>query len=157
YCWCADKFLTNLTFGAYMSIRRAYGSNEMRIALLTAGKDQPYALGLLRALQGKPVHIEFIGNDVMAASEVVRTGHLDFYNLVGNQEAEASTSQKILRVLAYYSRLILYAAHTDAKLFHILWFRKFPYIERTLLNVYFKILRKKLVFTAHNVDDQARN
>jgi D-inositol-3-phosphate glycosyltransferase len=140
-----------------MSIRRVYGSDEMRIALLTAGKDQPYALGLLRALQGKPVHIEFIGNDAMAASEVVRTGHLDFYNLVGNQDAEASTSQKILRVLAYYARLIIYAAHTDAKLFHILWFRKFPYIERTLLNVYFKILGKKLVFTAHNVDDQARN
>ena len=129
----------------------------MKVALLTAGKDQHYALGLLGALQGKPVHIEFIGSDVMATSGVVRTGHLDFYNLVGNQDADTSISQKVLRVLKYYARLIIYAARTDAKLFHILWFRKFPYVERTLLNVYFKTLGKKLVFTAHNVDDQARN
>src|SRR5207253_8318657 len=45
----------------------------------------------------------------------------------------------------------------DAKLFHILWFRKFPLMERTLLNVYFKVLGKTLVLTAHNVDDQARD
>ncbi len=129
----------------------------MKIALLTAGKDQHYALGLLGALQVKPVHIEFIGSDVMATSEVVRTGHIDFYNLVGNQDSDTSISQKVLRVLQYYARLIIYAARTDAKLFHILWFRKFPYIERTLLNVYLKTLGKKIVFTAHNVDDQERN
>ncbi len=125
--------------------------------MLTAGKDQHYALGLLGALQVKPVHIEFIGSDVMATSEVVRTGHIDFYNLVGNQDSDTSISQKVLRVLQYYARLIIYAARTDAKLFHILWFRKFPYIERTLLNVYLKTLGKKIVFTAHNVDDQERN
>lgn len=140
-----------------MSVRKADDSNEIRIALLTAGKDQHYALGLLGALQKKLAPIECIGNDVMAASEVVRTGYVDFYNLVGNQDATVSRGQKVLRVLQYYARLILYATRTDAKLFHILWFRKFPYIERTLLNVYFKILGKKLVFTAHNVDDQERN
>jgi D-inositol-3-phosphate glycosyltransferase len=138
-------------------MRRVYCSDEMKIALLTAGKDQHYALGLLGALQVKPVHIEFIGSDVMATSEVVRTGHIDFYNLVGNQDSDTSISQKVLRVLQYYARLIIYAARTDAKLFHILWFRKFPYIERTLLNVYLKTLGKKIVFTAHNVDDQERN
>lgn len=130
---------------------------EMKVGLLTAGKDQHYALGLLGALQRKPVHIECIGNDLMTTSEVVRTGYVDYYNFVGNQDSETSISQKVLRVLKYYPRLIIYAARSDAKLFHILWFRKFPYVERTLLNVYFKTLGKKLVFTAHNIDDQARN
>ena len=130
---------------------------EMKVGLLTAGKDQHYALGLLGALQRKSVHIECIGNDLMTTSEVVRTGYVDYYNLVGNQDSDTSISQKVLRVLQYYPRLIIYAARTDAKLFHILWFRKFPSVERTLLNVYFKTLGKKLVFTAHNVDDQARN
>src|SRR5262249_50689979 len=137
-----------------MSVRRAYCTDEMKVALLTAGKDQHYALGLLGALQRKPVHIEFIGNNVMATSEVVMARHVDFYNLVGNQGSDRSIREKALGVLLYYARLIIYAAHTDAKLFHILWFRKFPYIERTLLNIYLKILRKKLIFTAHNVDDQ---
>jgi glycosyltransferase involved in cell wall biosynthesis len=140
-----------------MSIQRAYCPNDMKVALLTAGKDQHYALGLLGALQAKPVHIECIGSDVMATSEVVRTGHVDFYNFVGNQDSDTCISQKVLRVLQYYTRLIIYAAHTDVKLFHILWFRKLPYMERTFLNVYFKILGKKLIFTAHNVDDKARN
>jgi D-inositol-3-phosphate glycosyltransferase len=130
---------------------------EMKVGLLTAGKDQHYALGLLGALQRKPVHIECIGNDLMTTSEVVRTGYVDYYNLVGNQDSDTSISQKVLRVLQYYPRLIIYAARSEAKLFHILWFRKFPYVERTLLNVYFKTLGKKLIFTAHNVDDQARN
>src|SRR5258708_855327 len=138
-------------------MRRACYSDDMKVALLTAGQDQHYALGLLGTLQGKPVHIEFIGNDVMATSEVVKTGRVNFYNLVGNQDSNTSIRQKALRILQYYARLIRYAAHTDVKLFHILWFRKFPYIERTLLNAYFKILGKKLVFTAHNVDDQARD
>jgi glycosyltransferase involved in cell wall biosynthesis len=140
-----------------MSIRKAYCFNEMKVALLTGGQDQHYALGLLGTLQRKPVHIEFIGNNVMATSEVVRAGHVQFCNLVGDQGPDTSIRQKVLRVLQYYTRLVMYAAHTDVKLFHILWFRKFPYIERTLLNVYFKILGKKLVFTAHNIDDQARN
>src|SRR5262249_25976506 len=110
-------------------MRRAYCSNEMKVAILTAGQDQHYALCLLGTLQGKPVHIEFIGNDAMATSGVVRTGRVDFYNLVGNQDVDTCVRQKALRVLRYYSRLIIYAAHTDARLFHILWFRKFPYIE----------------------------
>ena len=129
----------------------------MRVAILTAGKDQSYALGLLNALQRKPIHIEFIGNGEMRGLDVVGAQHVDFYNLVGNQDVDTSLREKVLRVLKYYVRLITYAARTDAKLFHILWFRKFPYMERTLLNTYFKMLGKKLVFTAHNVDGQARD
>jgi len=63
----------------------------------------------------------------------------------------------VLRVLAYYARLVRFAARTDARLFHVLWFRKFPILERTLLVGYFKLLRKRLVFTAHNVDDEVRD
>ena len=83
-------------------MRTTYYSDDMKVALLTAGQDQHYALGLLGTLQGKPVHIEFIGNDVMATSEVVKTGRVDFYNLVGNQNSNTSSRQKALRVLQYY-------------------------------------------------------
>jgi len=131
--------------------------NALRIALLTAGKDRHYVFGLLRAFQEKPIQVEVIGDDEMAKAAVMHTAHVDFYNLIGNQDVDTSLSQKVVRVLAYYARLVIYAARTDAKVFHIQWFRKFPYMERTLLNMYFKILGKKLVFTAHNVDGQARD
>jgi D-inositol-3-phosphate glycosyltransferase len=130
---------------------------KLRIALLTAGRDGHYVFGLLRAFQEKPIHVEVIGDDAMAESSVVKSDQVDFYNLIGNQDVNTSLRQKVFRVLAYYARLVIYAARTDAKVFHILWFRKFAYIEGTLLNVYFKLLGKKLVFTAHNVDSQARN
>jgi D-inositol-3-phosphate glycosyltransferase len=93
----------------------------------------------------------------MAGSEAVKAGHVDFYNLIGNQDPHVSLGKKVLRALRYYVRLVIYVARTDAKLLHILWFYRSPYIERTLLNTYFKILAKKLVFTAHNIDDQARD
>ena len=129
----------------------------MRVALLTGGQDPHYALGLLGALRSKPIQVDIIGSDGMADCNVVKTGNFDFYNFVGNESRVASLREKVLRILRYYTQLTLYVAHTKAKLFHILWFRKFPKLEGTLLNMYFKLLGKKIVFTAHNVDGRARD
>jgi glycosyltransferase involved in cell wall biosynthesis len=93
----------------------------------------------------------------MAGSDVVKTENFDFYDFVGNQDRVASFREKALRILRYYTQLMFYTARTEAKLFHILWFRKFPYIESTLLNLYFRMFGKKIVFTAHNVDGRARD
>lgn len=128
----------------------------MKVALLTGGKDLPYACGLLRQLLARGVDVVCIGNDELANCEVGGPGLLEFHNLVGSQEP-AGLPTKIWRVLRYYGRLVVFAARTDAKVFHILWFRKFPWVERTLLNAYFKLLGKKVLFTAHNIDDRARD
>src|SRR5205823_1943262 len=109
-----------------------------------------------RQLLARGIHVACIGNDELADRQVAGTGHLEFHNLVGSQDPHSLVG-KVWRVLRYYGRLVIFAARTDAELFHILWFRKFPWVERTLLNIYFKLLGKKLVFTAHNVDDQARD
>src|SRR5205823_6341036 len=121
------------------------------------GQDAHYARGLLRELLQKGMHVAFIGSDELVACRDFGPGQFDFQNLIGRQDPDACLMLKALRVLRYYARLMTFAARPDARLFHILWFRKFPYLERTLLNVYFKLLGKKLLFTAHNVDDQARD
>jgi D-inositol-3-phosphate glycosyltransferase len=128
----------------------------LRVAVLTGGQDPPYARGLLRELVARGVDVVCVGNDELADCRFVGSGHLEFHNLVGGQEP-TNMIGKIWRVLSYYGRMIVFAAQTDAKLFHILWFRKFPVFERTLLNAYFKLLGKKLIFTAHNVNDHARD
>lgn len=128
----------------------------MKVALLTGGKDQPYACGLMRALLARGIHVACIGGDELADCQGAGGGRLEFHNLIGRQDSPRLLA-KVWRVLSYYGRLVTFAARTDARLFHILWFRKFPYVERTLLNIYFKLLRKRLVFTAHNIDDQARD
>src|SRR6185503_14387783 len=39
----------------------------------------------------------------------------------------------------------------------ILWLNKFELLDRTLLNAFYKLNRKKLVFTAHNVNARTRD
>jgi D-inositol-3-phosphate glycosyltransferase len=128
----------------------------MKVALLTGGQDPPYARGLLRELLARGISVACVGSDELTDYHPAGSERLEFHNFVGDQ-GPARVMTKAWRVLRYYGRVLRFAARTDARLFHILWFRKFPWLERTLLNACFKLLGKKLVFTAHNVDDQARD
>jgi D-inositol-3-phosphate glycosyltransferase len=130
----------------------------VKVALLTGGKDAHYARGLVRELAERGVRVALVGNDELADAGDVSNVQVDFHNLVGNLDPHDGLLAKVCRVVSYYGRLLAFAARTDARLFHILWFRKFPLGERLLLTAYFKLLLgKKLVFTAHNVDDKARD
>src|SRR5205814_730099 len=64
---------------------------------------------------------------------------------------------KIARIARYYQNLVAYTARTESRLFHILWLNKFDLLDRTILNVFYKLKRKKLVFTAHNVNPRKRD
>jgi glycosyltransferase involved in cell wall biosynthesis len=129
----------------------------LKVSLLTGGGDKPYALGLLDALISQGVTVDFIGNDEMSEAEIVWDKRINFLNLRGDQNPKASNLRKIIRVLKYYFRLIKYVATADSTTFHILWFNKFLLLDRTLLNLFYKLLGKKLVFTAHNVDEKERD
>ncbi|MFX1590358.1 MAG: hypothetical protein ACFFC1_19670, partial [Promethearchaeota archaeon] len=129
----------------------------MKVSLLTGGKDKPYVLGLLSGLIPNGITVDFIGNDEMQKASVMRNDNVNYYNLRGDQNEHAPMKEKIVRVLKYYFKLIKYAAFTDSKLFHIIWLNKFINFDRTFLNIYYKILDKKLVFTAHNVNAGERD
>jgi glycosyltransferase involved in cell wall biosynthesis len=127
-------------------------SADCDIALLTAGRDKPYALGLATALTSKGILLDFIGSDDLGAPEVLNNPRVNFLNLRRDQRSEASLGIKIRRVSAYYWRLIYYAATARPKVFHILWNNKFELFDRTLLMLYYKLLGKRIVLTAHNVN-----
>jgi glycosyltransferase involved in cell wall biosynthesis len=128
-----------------------------QISLLTAGRDKPYALGLASALIAAGVHFDFIGSDGVDSPELHGNPQVDFLNLRGDQSIDAGTAQKIWRVLLYYLRLVVYAAAARPKIFHILWNNKFEFFDRTALMLYYKLLGKKIVFTAHNVNAAERD
>jgi len=128
-----------------------------KVSLLTAGKDKPYVLGLLSGLVVNKLHVEFIGNDDMQHAEMVRHENVTYFNLRENQDADVPIQRKVHRVLRYYLKLLRYAYQTDSPLFHIQWLNKFIYFDRTLLNCYYKLLGKRLVYTAHNVNMGARD
>ena len=127
------------------------------VALLTGGGDKPYALGMAAALSSVGIRVDFIGSDDLNVPEVVGNPRVNFLNLRGDQRSEASPIAKMRRILRYYLRLIGYAATAKPKLFHILWNNKFQLFDRTLLMLYYKLLGKKIVFTAHNVNAGKRD
>ena len=130
---------------------------HLPIALLTAGRDKPYALGLAAALANAGAALDFIGSDEVDGPELHASSRIHFLNLRGGQNVDAGLLKKIARVLAYYFRLIGYAFTAKPKVFHVLWNNKFELFDRTLLMLFYKLLGKKIVFTAHNVNAAARD
>lgn len=130
----------------------------MKVTLLAGGGgDTYYELGILSGLITKGIHVDFIGSDYLKDAAVLSNENISFYNLRGDQNLNAPIKEKVFRILRYYLRLIRYAFITDSKLFHIQWCTKFVHFDRTLLNIYFKILGKRLVFTAHNINAGKRD
>ena len=136
--------------------RSGQDSSAPRIAVLTAGRDKPYALGLASALMAHGETFDFITGDAVDAPELHGNPQIKCLNL-RNQRVDAGLLQKMTRVFVYYLRLIGYAFTAQPKIFHILWNNKFELFDRTLLMLYYKLLGKKIVFTAHNVNAGTRD
>jgi glycosyltransferase involved in cell wall biosynthesis len=133
------------------------GPSGLSVALLTGGGDKPYALGMAAALTSAGVSVDFIGSDDLSVPDLVNDPRVNFLNLRGDQRSEASLAMKIARVAIYYWRLIRYAAAAKPKIFHILWHNKFVIFDRLVLMVYYKLLGKRIAFTAHNVNAGKRD
>lgn len=132
------------------------GTNP-QISLLTGGGDRPYALGLAAALAGAGTRLDFIGSDELESPELRASPQIRFLNLRGDQSVNVRPFRKVLRVLLYYCRLIVYTITAGAPIFHILWNNKFELFDRTALMVFYRLLGKKIVLTAHNVNARARD
>jgi len=151
---------------AALSVRQATSEAEpkavtspstLHVALLTGGSDKPYALGIATALSSARVAVDFIGSDELDVAELHKLPLLRFLNLRGDQSQEASFPVKIARVARYYLRLIGYAATARPRIFHVLWNNKFEFVDRILLMAYYRLLGRRIVFTAHNVNIRKRD
>lgn len=130
---------------------------EIAVALLTGGADRPYALGLARELSSRGVALDFIGSDELDSPVFHVAPNVKFLNLRGDQRHDVNLARKVSRVLRYYARLILYAATAKPRIFHILWNNKFETFDRTVLMLYYRLLGKTIVLTAHNVNAGVRD
>ena len=129
---------------------------EIHAALLTGGKDRPYAFGLAQALSAQNVDLDVVGSDEVDSPEMHVTPRLKFFNLHGSMRP-TGLGKKIARVLACYLRLALYAATASPKVLHILWNNNFESFDRTLLTLYYRLLGKKIAITAHNINAGQRD
>ncbi len=132
-------------------------SFSSQVALLTAGRDQPYAFGLSMALLARGLRFDIIGGDDLDLPQWHEAGHVRFLNMRGDSGGSAGIGKKISRVVRYYARLLHYALTTRATIFHILWNNKFETFDRVPLMMYYKLLGKKTLLTVHNVNTRARD
>jgi len=130
---------------------------SLQVALLTGGGDKPYALGMAAALTSEGILVDFIGSDDLEVPELLANRRVNFRNLRGDQNPDARITRKMARVARYYWRLVCYSAGAKPKIFHILWNNRFQLFDRALLMIYYKLLGKYVLFTAHNVNAGKRD
>jgi glycosyltransferase involved in cell wall biosynthesis len=129
----------------------------MRISILNAGQQTDYLYGLVSGLAEIPtLEIEVIDSD-SSVGVFEAFHHVSLFNLRGDNISPQSMFTKMWRIGRYYVRLLYYTASTRSDIFHIQWENSIALFDRTLLNLYYKVLGKKLVFTAHNVYREARD
>jgi D-inositol-3-phosphate glycosyltransferase len=137
--------------------RKQHARSDAEISLLTGGSDKPYAFGLAMALVSKGLNIDVLGSEEVSSPELQATPNLNFLSLQGNKRPDARPKEKVWRILTYYGRLVRYASSANPRVFHILWNNKFQIFDRTLLMLYYKLHRKKIVLTVHNVNAAKRD
>lgn len=129
----------------------------MKITIIYSGVENSYLVGLVSGLSNlSHLKIDVIDSD-NSIGKFDDLTNVNFLNYRGSLEPGVGSLAKVNRILKYYLRLIIYAYKTDSKLLHIQWMNKFIYFDRTILNLYYKILGKKLIFTAHNINAKKRN
>jgi glycosyltransferase involved in cell wall biosynthesis len=128
----------------------------MRISLMTGGAPH-YEMGLVSGLVQQHLLLDVIGGSELEGASVMRHPLVKFRNLLARNAAGDSICRKGARVLWAYLRLMKHVAMSDSRVVHIQWPYKFAFFDRTVLMVYCKWLGKKVVFTAHNVDGEARD
>lgn len=131
-------------------------ASGLSVALLTAGMDKPYALGMGAALAAHGIRVDFIGSDEVDGPEL-RSPGVNFLNLRGNQRRDARYLVKAARVLRYYGRLLRYAISAEPRVFHVLWNNYFELFDRVPLMLFYRVLGRRVVFTAHNVNARKRD
>lgn len=125
----------------------------MRVSILTGGGESHYQLNLLSSLLMEGVIVEFIGNNRMEniATSLLKNPNVMFFNLRGEQDINVAVLKKIIRIMYYYVKLIKYSYSTESSVFHIQWENKFLFFDRTILNIFYKVLGKKIVITSHEL------
>jgi glycosyltransferase involved in cell wall biosynthesis len=132
-------------------------SQEIEVGLLTGGFDRPYVYGLAMALVAKGICVDLVGNAAVDAPEMHQNPRVNFLNMYWDPRQPASLLGKIGRVLAFYARLLRYTSIARPRIFHILWNNKIQLFDRTLLMLYYKLMGKRIVLTAHNVNAARRD
>ena len=138
-------------------VSAADDGRSLRVSILTGGRDPYYALGLLSGLRSFPLRIDFLADDAMRSAPEARAANVRYWSLRRDHAAGTTAWRRVLGVLGHYVALCRYAVASDSPVFHILWFTRFEWFDNTFMIAFYKLLRKRLVLTVHNVNRKQRD
>lgn len=128
----------------------------MKVSIINAGGNNDYIFGLVSGLSGIPhLEIEIIDSDI-SIGKLDRFSNVRLLPFIENYGYSVPFSTKIRRLIIYHGRLLSYAFRSESKIWHIQWENKFRFLDRLVLPLLYRVAGKKIVFTAHNVDADAR-
>lgn len=111
-----------------------------------------YIFGLLNGLSKlSDLKITFLGSN-RSASIKDKYLNIKFINIRGSQDEKSSLLNKIIRITKFYLKLISYCFTTDSQIYHLHFPNKILFIDFVLLHIILKLRRKKIIYTAHNID-----
>jgi D-inositol-3-phosphate glycosyltransferase len=129
----------------------------MKVSILNAGQQTDYLYGLVTGLCEIPsLEIEVVDSN-SSVGLIDALPHTVLFNLRGDNISAQSVFIKAWRIVQYYIKLLMYTAQTQSQIFHVEWENSIPLIDRTILILYYKLFGKKVIFTAHNIDKDARD
>lgn len=115
-----------------------------------------YIFGLVEGLSKTNISVELIGSDRMRQIQD-KYNNISVINLRGSQDTNVGLVSKSIRITKFYLSLINYFIRTESKLVHIHWPNRFFFFDSTILILVYKLLGKKIVYTAHNIDQGMRD
>ncbi|NVJ47142.1 MAG: glycosyltransferase family 4 protein [Cytophagia bacterium] len=133
-------------------------SEPLRISILNAGGQADYLFGYISGLaQFSNLIIEVVDGE-RTVGKFDQFANVIHHNLRGPEHTSTdSIATKGIRLLKFYFKLICYPIQTKSRIFHIQWMNKFLWFDRTVLLLWYKICGKELYYTAHNINDRARD
>lgn len=124
----------------------------MKICVV-AGNNPDYVFSFVQALARFDVGVELIGAETYESFVYPRS--VTFLNLRGSQDWRAPVVAKVARTGRFYLACLFHLWQSDARLVHIQSFR-FKFIEGVMLVFLYRLLGKKVVYTAHNVQEKSQ-
>lgn len=129
----------------------------MKVSIVHYGGENHYLLGLVTGLkQFDGLVIEVVGSD-NSEKLFEWTNILTHKNLRRSIDPARPKIKKITNLILFYFRLSFYFLTSDADIFHFQWETNLFIIDRMIFVPILKLRKKKVIYTAHNADNEGRS
>jgi glycosyltransferase involved in cell wall biosynthesis len=120
----------------------------VKITIIANGFQEDYIINLVNSLALKGIEVDLIGSSFYNRNKI--NPPINFLCFRGDNNDKASLLRKVLRIIKYYFRLIIYLMKTKSEIIHVQWL-KFYLIEGVIFVWIYRILGKKAFYTVQDV------